>query len=380
LRRESSTRFEGWYLRQHFRKRKLITAGLLIVVILVAMTAAAPFVYYFHIRDKETNTLRIESTMVRVNANSLNQTGIGQLGGLGGVQDVIPAVLSTTKLSIDDRTVYETVFYVTSPDMVTLASLMGLDRFVAPTTGAWFYFGYLAAQNDGIQIGKAVSLTAAGVGNATATASGFTYSDSDFYVFGDLQAYWASPDHAASGVYNYAFIEAVNSSEANAIGNAIGNAHPNWSVASPSTMSGLVVSATGTQLQFAVLMGIMSWLFGVIVFGTYIAREVSTRSKELVTFAALGASKRQLTWGLSSYLLILTIIGAVVGLLVDFVLALPEYEVLAFGYVQPKSLSTIAYTSALVVVPVLLLDVGIVLLLQWRLGRLDMMNFLRSEV
>jgi len=347
---------------------------------LAAMTASGPFVYYFHIRDRETNTLRIESTMVRVNAYSLNQTGINELKGLGGVQEVIPAVLANTMLSIGNRTAYETVFYVTSPDMTRLATLMGLNQFTAPTTGAWFYFGYLAAQNDGIPIGKATSITAAGMGNATATASGFTYSDSDFYTFGDVDAYWAAPDHSTTGVYNYAFIEAGNSNEANAIGTAVGNTHPNWSVASPNAMSGLVASATGTQLQFAVMMAIMSWSFGIVVFGTYVAREVSTRSKELVTFAALGASKRQLMLGLTSYLLILTVIGAIVGLIINFVVALPEYEVLAFGYVQPKSLSTLAYASALVIGPVLLLDIGIVLLLQWRLSRLDMMSFLRSEV
>jgi len=373
-------RFEGWYLRQHFRKRKLITIGLLVVVMLVAMTAAAPFVYYFHIKDRETNTLRIESTMVRVNAYSLNQTGVNEITGLGGVHEVIPAVLANTKLSIANRTVYELVFYVSSLDMNRLATLMGLDKFAAPLTGSWLYFGYIAAQNDGIPIGKATRVTAIGIGNVTATVSGFTYSDSDFYVFGDVQAYWAAPSHSASGVYNYAFIETGNSSEANEVGTAIGNAHPSWSVASPSAMNNLVASATGAQLQFAIMLGIMSWSFGVIVFGTYIAREVSTRSKELVTFAALGASKRQLTQGLSSYLMILTVIGAVVGLIIDFVLALPEYEVLAFGYYQPKSLSTMAYTSALIIGPILLLDIGMVLLLQWRLSRLDMMSFLRSEV
>jgi len=350
-------------------------------VMLVAMVASGPFVYYFHIKDRETNTLQLENTMVRVNAYSLNQTGVSELSALPGVQEVIPAVLASTKLSIGDRTAYESVFYVSSLDVTRLASLMGLDRFAAPATGTWFYFGYLAAQNDGMPIGKSTNITATGIGSASAVGSGFTYSDSDFYVFGDVQAYWASPDHSAgSGVYNYAFIEAGNSSEADVIGAAIGNAHPNWSVASPSTMTGLVASATGTQLQFALLTGILSWLFGVIVFGTYIAREVSTRSKELVTSAALGASKRQLMQALSYYLLILSIIGAAVGLIINFALALPAYEALAFGYVQPKSLSTIAYSSAIVILPVLLLDVGIVLLLQWRLGRLDMMSFLRSEV
>jgi len=347
---------------------------------LVAMVASAPFVYYFHIKDRETNTLRIESTMVRVNAYSLNQTGVNELSGLPGVQEVIPAVLANTRLSIDNRAVYESVFYVSSPDMSKLAFRMGLNEFASPGTGSWLYFGYLAAQNDGIPIGKATSVTATGIGNAIATASDFTNSDSDFYVFGDVDAYWAAPGHSATGVYNYAFIEASNSSEANAIGTAISNAHPNWSVASPSAMSGLVASATGTQLQFAVIMGIMSWAFGIVVFGTYVAREVSARSKELVTFSALGASKRQLKLGLASYLLIITVLGAIVGLVINFVLALPEYEVLAFGYVQPKSLSTLAYASALVIGPVLLLDISIVLLLQWRLGRLDMMNFLRSEV
>jgi len=112
--------------------------------------------------------------------------------------------------------------------------------------------------------------------------------------------------------------------------------------------------------------------------------EALTRSAELL--AAVGLKEkaelvpRRLAGGLASYLLILTTIGAVLGLAVDFLLALTEYEVLAFGYYQPKSLSTIAYTSALIIGPALILDVGIVLILQRRLGQLDMMSFLRSEV
>jgi ABC-type antimicrobial peptide transport system permease subunit len=348
---------------------------------LVVMTAAAPFVYYFHIRDRESNTLQIESAMVRVSAYPLNQTGVSELGGLGGVREVVPGVWAYTKLSVGSRTVDESVLYVPSADMPILTSLLGLNRFNAPATGNWYYFGYLAAQDDGIPIGESTSISAAGIGNATATASGFSYSDSDFFVFGDLQAYWASPDYSSSrGVFSYAFIQTDNSTEADAVGAAIGNAHPSWSVASPSVMNSLMAPGISAQLQFAVLLGVMSWGFGIVVFGTYIAREVSTRSKELVTLAALGASRRQLTLGLSSYLLIISIIGAVVGLVLDFLLALPEYEVWAFGYYQPKSLSTFAYTSALVIGPVLILDVGMVLLLQRRIGRLDMMSFLRAEV
>jgi ABC-type antimicrobial peptide transport system permease subunit len=351
------------------------------VVLSVTLISASPTVAYFHILYRETNTANAESSLVRVFLpQPSNIDNFSSLTSLDGVQRVIPAVYYPVKVVADGKTATQGVYFVSAADAPEAFRLFGLDQPNSLPKSNWLYFGYTDGSNVGIPVGKTIEVTATGIGSMVATTSSTTYSDSDFLIFGDIQAYWAVQGSAGLHQFNWLFVATANSSVADAVGETIAKAHPTWQVITPSQISNNIQSAVGPQLLFTLSLSTVSWVFGMFVFATYVAREVSTRSKELVTLGALGASKGELTRCVSYYLLILTSGGGILGLFLSVDVAMPASETLSYGYSLVESLSTVINTALVVLVPVLVLDVAIVGILRFRLGRLDMMSFLRAEV
>jgi ABC-type antimicrobial peptide transport system permease subunit len=377
-------RFEVWYLRQNFSKRKALSIGLLLVILSVTLISAGPTEAYFHIAGREANSVRIENSLVKVYfaPQILTQSNLSSLRNLTGVHEVIPILgVNQVEVSVGGKVANETIEYLSSADATKVFRLLGFDALDPPAQSNWLYFGYTSAENNGIQIDKPTEANVAGIGTMVTMGSGTTYSDSDFYVFGDIQSYWASPAALVkSGEYNTLFMIATNSSVANSLGPQLSRSHPGWFVNTPSQFSSSAASAASEQLLFALSLSAVSWAFGLVVFAIYVAREISTRNKELVTLEALGASRGILIRCLVYYLIILTSVGCVLGLILSLGLVMPGFEVVSYGYPLVESFPTIANTVVLMLVPVLALDLAIVVILQSRLSRLDMMSFLRSEV
>jgi len=377
-----STRFEGWYLRQHFSKRKILSAGLLLVVLSVTMLSAGPTLYYFYIANREGNTMITWNSLVQVGfgLGSLNQSELADLAGLPGVQRVIPMVQEQVSISTNGRAANELVYFISTSDTPEVFSLFGFSQSTTPSPTDWLYLGHTAAGDLGVPVGSSTQVTVKGIGSMTAMGAQTTYSDSDFNTFGDIQAYWNSTSDTRSGEYNGLLMVASDTNAANALGPILTTLHPGWHVSTPSEVDSGRLSAPLGQLQFALSLGAISWIFGLVMLGTYVGREVSAQSKELVTLAALGAPRSTLTRCLSYYLLILTTAGCLTGLVLSLYVVTPAYEILSFGYTLTKAYSTIAYTVGVTLAPVLALDIAIVLVLQRNLNRLEMMNFLRAEV
>jgi ABC-type antimicrobial peptide transport system permease subunit len=375
-------RFESWYLKKRFSKKKWVTAGLVLVVLSVAMLSAGPASIYFQVSQKVANTTSVEQTWVRVySPQPLSQGNVTAVRGLNGVREVIPAVLEDVSMSIEGRNTTQYVYFVQSGEAQNLFGIFQLTPTEVTSQRGWLYFGYNAAIISGVPAGRSTQVFVPGIGNMTATTAGLTLSDSDFYVFGDAQTYWAIPNsNLKSGEYNYLFIVADSSSAADAIGKTLTAAHPGWNPYPPSQGSAASESALNAQLNPMLAFSVISWVFGMVVFATYIAREVSSRSRELVTLGALGASRSMLSRTLSYYLLILSCVGGVVGLVLCLSVLLPTTMAFIYGFAGYQSATTIAYTTFVVLAPVVVFDFAIVLFLRWRLGRLDMMSFLRSEM
>ena len=307
--------FERWYLRQHLAKRKWVTVGLLLVVLSVTMLSAGIASIYFQVSQKVADTTSMESTWVRVySPQQLNQSSVSAIRGLKGVQEVIPAVLDTVRMSAAGRNSTQYVYFVTSGDAADLFRMFQLDQTGIASQSDWLCIGHNAAIVAGVPLGESTQVSVLGVGKMTATTAEMTFSDSDFYIFGDVQAYWVSPIQVLkSGQYNYLYIVADNSSAADALGKTLTEAHPNWSPYTPSQASADAATVVNDQLDLMLALTMISWVFGMVVFATYVTREVSSQSKELVTLGALGASRGELSRSLSYYLLILTSAGSLVG-------------------------------------------------------------------
>jgi len=361
----------------------VLSVGLLVVVLSVTMLSAGPTLYYFYIANREGNTIRTWNNLVLVSfgLQPLNQSELADLGGLPSVQRVIPMVVDQISISTKGRAVGEVVYFVSTDDAPELFSLLGFNQSTTPSPTDWLYLGHTAAGDAGVPIGSSTQVMVTGIGTMTAMGAGTTYSDSDFNTFGDIQAFWASATQTTKpGEYNGLLIAASNTSAANALGPILTAAHPGWQASTPSEVDSARSSAPLGQLQFALFLGLISWIFGLVMLGTYVGREVSAQSKELVTLMALGAPKSTLTRCLSCYLLILTTAGCLAGLALSLCVVTPAYEILSFGYTLTKAYSTIAYTVGVTLAPVLALDIAIVLVLQRNLNRLEMMSFLRAEV
>jgi hypothetical protein len=373
--------FEGWYLMLHFSKRKALSVGFLMVILSVTLISASPTLAYFHIADRESNTIGAENSLVQVFLpRPMNVGNFSDLNETSGVKEVIPVASDTVTISAGGKDASDVVYFVSSSDESKVFTLFDFGSTNALPTQNWLYFGYVEGSNQGIPVGRLTKVDVRSIGEMTATSARTTYSDSDFNVFGDIQAYWASAQTASSVTYNLLFVIAMNSSAADGVAARIASEHPLWQVESPTQNAGARATVASGQLLFTASLSAVSWAFGLFVFVTYVVREVSSRSKELVILGALGASRATLTRCVSYYLLILTSVGSIVGLVLTLYVLDPVVEMQSFGYPLIESLSTISKTVLVVLAPVLVLDVAIVVALQIRLSRLDMMSFLRSEV
>jgi hypothetical protein len=353
------------------------------MVLAISMLSAGPTSIYFGINAKVAKNVSMQSTWVRVySPQPINQTEISAVTELSGVRSVIPAVLTAARLSTNGVTTSSYIYFVSSADAPSLFSMYQLDPTAITSQSGWLYFGAGIAQMSGLPAGKTMTVEVSGLGNMVAASSGAIQADSDFYIFGDIQAYWGSGGQAVSpGQYNYLFIVTTSPTAANEVGAALAEAHLGWNPFTPSDIGPSAAAANAAQLNLMLAFTSISWGLGFLVFVVYIQREVSSRSKELVTFAALGASRSALTKSISCYLLLLTTIGSILGLVLCLGVFLPWSWVLIYGVTYSSNLSSpIVYTVLTVMIPVLAFDAIIVVILRWRLGRLDMMSFLRSEV
>jgi putative ABC transport system permease protein len=352
------------------------------VVVAVSILSAGPTSIYFGISAKIAKNVSTQSSWVRIaSSQPINQSEVQAVSELKDVRSVIPAVLAEARTEANGVVATNYIYFVSSGDAPTLFSMYQLDPTPITSQSGWLYFGAGVAQMSGILASGTTPVQVFGIGNMTAASARAVQSDSDFYVFGDIQTYRAGSGQAVKpGQYNYLFIVAVSSAAANEIGTTLAKAHLGWNSFTPSDATTSAAAADASQLNLMLAFTIISWGLGFLVFVVYIQREVSSRSKELVTFAALGASRGELTRSVSYYLLVLTTIGSILGLVLCLGVFLPWSWTQIYGVTYYQAASTIVYTALIVMIPVLAFDAIIMTLLRLRLSRLDMMSFLRSEV
>jgi len=376
-------RFEIWYLRRHISKRKWVTLGLLMVVVAVSMLSSGPMSIYFGVRGHAANDIALFASLAMVaSPQPINQSEVSAISQMNGVRNVIPAVLAGARTSANGETTRNSIYFVSSSDAPSLFSTFHLNTTPITSQSGWLYFGAGVAQVSGIPPSGTTPVEVLGLGNMTAASAKAVQSDSDWFIFGDIQTYWASSSGAVKpGQYNYLFIVTSNSTAADELATALVNTHFGWSTFTSSNINASSAAADAAQLNLMLAFTSISWAFGFLVFVIYIERELSSRSRELVTFAALGASRGQLVRSMSYYLLLLTTVGSILGLVLCLGVFLPWSWVLIYGVTFSTNLnSPVIYTVLTVLIPVLAFDAIIVAILRRRLGKLDMMSFLRSEV
>jgi ABC-type antimicrobial peptide transport system permease subunit len=375
-------RFESWYLKRHISKRKWATLGLLLVVVAVSTLSAGPTSVYFSVEAQVAKDVDLYSNLVMVTLpQAVNQSEVSGVSQIGGVRDVIPAVLDGERTTANGVIATPSIYFVSSSDAPSLFSTFQLNPAPITSQRGWFYFGAGVAQASGISESGTTPVEVSGLGNMTAASAKAVQSNSDWYVFGDIQTYWASTGQTVKpGEYNYLFVVTTNSTAADGLVTTLASTHPGWKTFTSSDLNPSPAAVDAAQLNLMLVFTSISWAFGFLVFVIYIEREVSSRSKELVTFAALGASRGALTKSMSYYLLLITSIGSISGLALCLGVLLPWSMGQIYGFTYYQAASTIIDTALVVMLPVLAFDAIIVAILRWRLGKLDMMNFLRSEV
>jgi len=375
-------RFETWYLRRHVSKRRWVTLGLLLVVVAISMLSAGPTSIYFGVSAHVAKDVALFASLVMVALpQPINQSDVSAVSQLNGVRNVIPAALTGARISANGVTTSDSIYFVSSSDAPTLFSVFQLNPTSITSQSGWLYFGAGIAQMSGVPASGTAPVEVRGLGNMTATSARAVQSDSDWYIFGDLQTYWASGGFAVKpGQYNYLFIATTNSTAADGVAATLASTHPGWSTFTSSDINASSAAANAYQINLMLAFTSISWVFGFLVFIIYIEREVSSRSKELVTFAALGASRGQLVRSMSYYLLLLTTVGSILGLVLCLGVLLPWSMAQIYGFAYYQAASTIVFTALIVMISVVVFDAIIVAIMRWRLGKLDVMSFLRSEV
>ena len=375
-------RFESWYLKRHISKRKWATLGLLLVVVAVSTLSAGPTSVYFSVEAQVAKDVALYSNLVMVTLpKAVNQSEVSAVSQIGGVRDVIPAVLDGERTTANDVIATPSIYFVSSSDAPSLFSAFQLNPAPITSQSGWLYFGAGVAQASGISASGTTPVEVSGLGNMTAASAKAVQSNSDWYVFGDIQTYWSSTGQTVKpGQYNYLFVVTTNSAAADGLVTTLASTHPGWKTFTSSDLNPSPAAVDAAQLNLMLVFTSISWAFGFLVFVIYIEREVSSRSKELVTFAALGASRGALTKSMSYYLLLITSIGSISGLALCLGVLLPWSMGQIYGFTYYQAASTIIATALVVMLPVLAFDAIIVAILRRRLGKLDMMSFLRSEV
>ena len=359
-----------------------MTVGLLLVVVAVSMLSAGPTSIYFGVSAKVAKDVALYASLVMVSLpQAVNQSVVSAVSEMNGVRNVIPAVVAGARMSANGVTTTNSIYFVSSSDAPSLFSTFQLNTTPVTSQSGWLYFGAGIAQTSGIAASGTTPVKVLGLGNMTAASAKAVQSNSDWYIFGDLQTYRASGGvDVEPGQYNYLFIVATNSTAANKLAATLASTHFGWNPFTSSDLNPSPAAVNAAQLNLMLAFTSTSWAFGFLIFVIYIERELSSRSKELVTFAALGASIGQLVRSMSYYLLLLTTIGSILGLVLCLGVFLPWSWVLIYGVTYSTNLnSPVIYTALTVMIPVLAFDGVIVAILRWRLGRLDVMSFLRSE-
>ena len=336
-------RFESWYLKRHISKRKWATLGLLLVVVAVSTLSAGPTSVYFSVEAQVAKDVALYSNLVMVTLpKAVNQSEVSAVSQIGGVRDVIPAVLDGERTTANDVIATPSIYFVSSSDAPSLFSAFQLNPAPITSQSGWLYFGAGVAQASGISASGTTPVEVSGLGNMTAASAKAVQSNSDWYVFGDIQTYWSSTGQTVKpGQYNYLFVVTTNSAAADGLVTTLASTHPGWKTFTSSDLNPSPAAVDAAQLNLMLVFTSISWAFGFLVFVIYIEREVSSRSKELVTFAALGASRGALTKSMSYYLLLITSIGSISGLALCLGVLLPWSMGQIYGFTYYQAASTI---------------------------------------